>query len=465
MTSLSESLLLSKFIKTNKITTFSGLKDELEKIKDDEKCYSLDVKEDENVGLIYHNGEKHDTTEEIIALEDSTKSCIIDKKTLEPIVTQYNNIIYNDDATKYLNDKLWSDVVVYKCYEGTFIIVYNHEGKWYVSTRRCLNAKESIWVQNTSYLELFNDVIEEKFKIEDLDPNYCYHFILVHFANQNIIIRDPETREIILTMVTPKYSCQQLTMDEINLNPKLKLVFDKTIQPEIYHFSCLDEVIDYLNRTSEKDEIHKRVTSEGVIIKHYLGEIGKSVFVLLKLQTEIYQKLTKIKPNNNNVHQIYLELYQKDLLKEYLPYYTVDSSEIIRRINIAFKTLSHEILFLYFETRKKKNQLIYDKLPGIYRKVLFEIHGIFIKKKKEMDVSTEIDGTQSITIHDVYYYLKGLEPNTLRRIFYNRMMMIKNQINTGCFEESNKFITMQTYLMFQTTKDKDCDIDKYKDTN
>ena len=36
----------------------------------------------------------------------------------------------------------------------------------------------------------------------------------------------------------------------------------------------------------------------------------------------IYEKLIKLKPNNSNIHQSYLELFQKDKLNDFLPYFS-----------------------------------------------------------------------------------------------------------------------------------------------
>ena len=44
----------------------------------------------------------------------------------------------------------------------------------------------------------------------------------------------------------------------------------------------------------------KKVTNEGFILKYYTGEPFKSPFVILKLQTELYQKITTMKPNRSN---------------------------------------------------------------------------------------------------------------------------------------------------------------------
>ena len=89
---------------------------------------------------------------------------------------------------------------------------------------------------------------------------------------------------------------------------------------------------------------------------------------MIKLQTEMYQKISKIKPNNSNIYQCYLELYQKDKLQFYLPFVTKYYYDIIKRINNSMRTLSKEILNIYHVTRKKKIQKFMNYLEIIIKK-------------------------------------------------------------------------------------------------
>ena len=107
---------------------------------------------------------------------------------------------------------------------------------------------------------------------------------------------------------------------------------------------------------------------------------------------------------------------------------------------MSMKTLSREILNIYHTTRKKKNGDIYDCLPDSYKKILYGIHGLYIKGRKKDFLNGEaIEGNdiKSITVHDIYYYLKNLSPDQLKQIYLDRTELIKNMeivphLNMNC---------------------------------
>ena len=150
--------------------SFEDLRDEI-KAKDDSgnPKYYINMKENDDLFILYYDNlpKSVDTEHSSLAdeIEKGTRSCIFEKKTLKPIATQFNRIIYNAEAKEFLEGKDWGKIVVEKCYEGTILVVYNHNDKWYISTRRCLDASESTWIKNKSYKEMFEEAIEGKFVI------------------------------------------------------------------------------------------------------------------------------------------------------------------------------------------------------------------------------------------------------------------------------------------------------------
>ena len=214
-------------------------------------------------------------------------------------------------------------------------------------------------------------------------------------------------------------------------------------------FTNLSELMDNVSQLNKHDMGIKTITAEGYILKVYDNNKHTGLFKLLKIQTEIYQKLIQLKPNNINMSQNYLELYQKNLLNEHLPYFTKYTNDIINRIHMSMKNLSKEFLDLYHSTRQKKNSNLYNSLPDIYKKVLYGLHGLFIEFRK-LSFKKDIKSSKSITIHDVYYYLKKLHPFQLKHIYLERSNMIKNNLSNYSFINTDCIYTLTlTSLMFQ----------------
>ena len=435
-----------KQFKDNNIS-FDDLKTELYKVdKDGCRVYNLNVKENDDLALIYYSDQRHDELPGT-PLEQSCKSYILEKATLDPIATQFNKIIYNEDAIEFLEDKKWSDVIVQKCYEGTMLLVFYHKDKWYVTTRRCLDASDSIWIKGRSYLDMFNEATKGKLNFDNLNKNYCYHFILVHYKNKNIVTYNrfgPEYKKIFHSMTSEKHTLKIINVDVPGI--------DKI---PVEHFRNLKSILKELSFMSIKDENYRKITEEGFILRY--GD--SSNFIIMKLQTPIYQKIKKMKPNNSNVNQIYLELYQKDSLSVYLPYFTKFTGNITNRIHNAMKHLSKEVMDLYHCTRQKKNPQIYEQLPNSYKQVLYNLHRLYIEFRKpdfkDRETNHNLESIQelktqhprSINIHDVYYYLKSLPPKNLRQLFFDRIAMLKNENNLFLIQKCIS-INTQTALMF-----------------
>lgn len=403
----------------SKFKTYDELKNELTKKLDDTNVYNISLKEDDNCVMIYYNTNNENVTDpEQLKLETYCRSVILDKSTLKPINIQYNKILYNEESINFVksNNINTNQVVIQKCYEGTIILVFNSNNKWYVSTRRCLDARESVWANETSYYDMFMDAISNKFKLEDLNPNYCYQFILVHHLNRNIVNYDwlgQYYKEVYHILTNEKY-----TLKELNtvINSKVRYVQEEK-------FNTFEELFQELKTINDNDMTQKKISTEGYILRYYPNGLYKGEYTLLKFQTNIYNNLIKMKPNNNSIHQCFLELYQKDKLNEFITYFGKSkyASEVIKRINTSVQNLANEILILYYQTRNKSNPELYNKLTESYKQALYEIHGKFINSKKN-----DPNIKKSINVYDIYNYLKSTNAKHLRYLFHDRYNIIGN---------------------------------------
>ena len=88
-----------------------------------------------------------------------------------------------------------------------------------MSTRSCLDARNSFWASNKSYYDLFLDAIGisfDEFTLH-LKPENNYYFVLVHYENKNIVdytnyFNDPNYKEIVHVLTRDR-----LTQNDIDL--------------------------------------------------------------------------------------------------------------------------------------------------------------------------------------------------------------------------------------------------------
>lgn len=428
--------------------TFEQLKNKLHDISNN---IVIKEYEDSNLVLIANNYTKD--IQHLTDLEKECRSVIIDKETLEVIHYTYDNIYYNEDAKNYLLSICSGDerytITIQECFEGTLLSVYNYNDKWMISTRKCLDANESKWNNDKTHYELFLEVIEEDFDTftKRLNPDYCYLFVLVHHENKNIIHNDKNIVDYTRYLgdsyknIVHILSRKRSTHEEVNVtNPVLFTEkHERIIHPQVYEdYSKLDE-------ENSKEEISLPLTIEGLVVKVFDNETGKSA--ILKLQTNTYQMMSSLNPNNNNIYKSFVELYQHDKLRKHLEYFS-DNAKIknplfseepydtLGVVDATFKVITSELLelfkALYLRGISHRDRELYDILPKEYKTVLYRMRGIFFQKRenyyKNLNKDDEERETKdmrkiNLQINDIYQLLKSYNTKELLDLMYARKVM------------------------------------------
>jgi hypothetical protein len=339
-------------------------------------------------------------------------SFILNKNTMEILAIFETPIKSNTEAIVEIKKEIsWSETDITELIEGYNIIVYNQNNKWEISTEYSLDAK-NIKYRKNSIKDLFNEIIDSSF-YEKLDKDNVYHYIINHHKNYGLLSNNhygSGHKELKLTRISRKNN-PYIIVSECFEKIKIKTT---------------EELINNLNKISHDDLINKKLSKVGYrIYIRYLDEI-----MVYDIQTPIYHQISNILPKNMNIYQGFLELYQSNKLKEYISYFTNYPHEIVNRLNQSLRTISKEILNIYHATRKKQNKDIYDNLPETFKRVLYNIHGIYIDTRKtNFEDGIEINKLSglSITFHDIYYYLKSISHIQLRDIFFERKILIENK--------------------------------------
>jgi hypothetical protein len=412
--------------------------------------------ESENIMLLYHKFDMPTNSE----FEQECRSLVLDMDNLNVISYTCPNPIINKNAQQFLlnNNDLVLDM--YKCYEGTIISLFKHKNKWYISTRRCLDSKDSVWA-DTNYNELFMSVINkenitfDEF-VEKLNPDYGYYFILIHHKNKHIIDYTNQFGE--------NYT-------------KLCLVFvrDKTTQSEIndYELNKYDNIFkpdkmtmeDFAN---ENQKLSVDINIEGIIIK--TNKDNKNY--LFKLQTNSYQ-FSKAIGHNSNIFKGYLYLYQNGTLKNYIennkdhknlekivnPYNSNESFDTVGVVDCVFKVLTSELFELYkllwkLTNGQHQNLDLYNMLPKEYKDILYGLRGLYFKIK----ATKKLFG-----IKDIYQYLKNIDIEQLcalirqRKLIFNWITISNNKnenlnlfktVSSHCDKVNIKLIAIFTNKIF-----------------
>lgn len=387
---------------------------------------------DDDLLLIYHKFDQKTSTD----LERECRSIILDKKTKKIISYTCENPVNNNEALEHLLLNTSTEKTISKCYEGTLLSLF-FKDKWYVSTRRCLNSQDSFW-GNKSHYNMFMDVLNnsgfETFEqfTENLNKNHCYYFVLIHHQNKNIVdyVNEFGNDYTKLVLAFVKEQDNQKELDLYNLD------LDKILCKNIF-ISEKIENLESFDTINQNEQFKLPPSLEGVIIKTVNETNNKTQ--LFKLQTKSYQFAKSI-GSDKNIYMGLLHLYQKDKLVDYLenknnthlkklinPLNLQESYDTIGIIDAVFKVFTSELFELFkvlwdIKTGKRLNDSLYKLLPKEYKDILFEIRGLYFKKKADGIVNNKPNFLQ---IKDIYQLLKSISTenfcalNKMRKLMYN----------------------------------------------
>ena len=410
--------------------------------------------EDDNLVLIYNRYDDSNMSE----LKRECRSLVLDKKTLVMKSYSCDTPIILSKKEEVLDSPL---TVINKSYEGTYLSVFYHNNKWYVSTRRCLNSNESVY--NTtgsnflkSHYQMFEEVLLKAgyANFDDfnkcLDINSSYYFVLIHHENKHIIDYTHifDTNYTFLSLV----SIRDSNMTELNIYEKNLPFINKYIfLPE--RLSSINEFDNMINNYNMKPK------DEGLIIKVFSSITNK--YSLYKLQTDSY-KLELVIGKDQNMYKGLIHLYQNNKLTEYFnqnpesklvkiinPLNTRESYFSTGIVDSTFRVCTSELFELFksvcsLKTGKSQDKELYEVLSKEYKDMIYGIRGIYYKKKSLLFENTNDKTSQELknshlTISDIYNYLKKLSVDIIinflkaRKLMYNWVNFEKNNENINKF--------------------------------
>jgi hypothetical protein len=233
--------------------------------------------------------------------------------------------------------------------------------------------------------KLFN-YATSSYDFNKLNTSYKYYLTLYHNSINKILHKDSLCDPFIYLIMIYDSNFNKINND---------CIFP--VEPS-YKVSSYQELIS-LTDIMNQDIINTKIINN-IGYKIYLFTQEKNITTLqcYEIITDMYNILKTIIGKETNIHKVCIELYKKDMLINYLHYLHKYPYDIIQRINSSFKTCAKEITNIYHITRNKKNSDLYEILPKLYKKILYNIHNIYVKSDEKYK--------KSITWSDIYHYIK-----------------------------------------------------------
>lgn len=311
-------------------------------------------KVDENEDLeLYHFNYDYEYGDSNLKL----KGVVVDKSTKEIVcTTSIHNIEYDIQNISYvpnITEIDWKKSLVMISHEGCFLRVFYHNGKWYISTHRKLDANNSRWGTKYSFKNLFVNALKEyydestQFDIDTdffnkLNTDMVYTFLLRNNQSNRIVCNAPSANDskIYYTGLFPK---------GVNHNyiPQLESEFEPECLKHInitqkIPVEKMSDVVRFVNNQSYKYH-------QGVIVFYNDGE-NTHIF---KLMCPKYLEYKEIRNNCSNLIYRYAQLRKDNVNKEKIielfPQFSYDFFQFENTLNKIANHISGQYINRYLK--------------------------------------------------------------------------------------------------------------------
>lgn len=304
----------------------------------------------------------------------------------------------------------------YESHEGTLIRLwfYEEENKWYLSTHRKIDAFKSKWASNTSYGDLFNNIIQENIHISwadqeefddetqeentnvfdyfcsTLNKKYIYTFLIRNTIKNRIVVNAYTKPALFCIGVFDRSNDFKL----VNTPKSLKFS-----NPNEYKFTTIENLIVDIQKMNPYE-------LQGLIM---VTDEGKSI----KLLNSEYDRLSKLRANVPSLEFRYIQLRNTIDMNDFIKLYS-DHSDTFRNIEDILADISTNIFKKYIQRFIIKKQAV---LPPCQYKIMTSIHKEYLSR--------------NIPIVNHTYVIEYLNKCTDKELYYLYKNYIQNQQKYG----------------------------------
>lgn len=316
----------------NKISSF----EEVKKTFSNEP-YNFQVKYNDEYYMLCHTDKSPDNV--------LTKECfgiIFDKNKVNKVVCygfdKINKIKGDDD--EFLKD--FDSLEVQEAEDGSLIKVFWYNGKWNVSTKKCLDANKAYWTSSKSFFKMFEECCESmNFDYKKLDKTNCYMFVLKH-PNNRIVF--PYKKKSLTHVGTRNME----TLREVDYKTELPL-------PKKYKFSSWKELVESFKNST--------FLFQGYILKNKNNE--RRI-----IENDDFLKVKELKGNNPSVKFQYLNLRRKNqhhLFAKYYPEYKTYFNDVEENLSYLANKLYQTYVRVYI--KKDTRWVVNEEFWGFLNKL------------------------------------------------------------------------------------------------
>tara|TARA_Y100000992_G_C21274443_1_gene499044 strand:- start:5515 stop:7251 length:1737 start_codon:yes stop_codon:yes gene_type:complete len=276
----------------------------------------------------------------------------------------------DDDVFFDKNKKVLENVIIQEYIEGTMINLFNYNNEWIISTKGNIGGNNKFFRDNTRISKSFKQMFDEVLKSLNIDYGvfnklYSYSFVMKHVDNR--IINPILKNELYLI------NCYD-TLKYTSFPEFIYMIFPKE------HFHSLIQagiklpvIVPYGNSYYDKlkliDLFGSPKTAYNVMGINLLDtSSGKRT----KIRNPNYEELKRLRGNQAKMEYHYIELRNKDRIKEFLDFFPEYDEEFMF-YEIKITDFCDSLYNNYIDCYLKKKAPLKEFSPK-FRNFMYKIH-------------------------------------------------------------------------------------------
>jgi hypothetical protein len=260
---------------------------------------------------------------------------------------------------------------------------------WRVHTRSTLDAR-CRYFSKRSFSVLFYEALGPVVpNLEVLDTSVCYSWVLSHPENRIVCeVPKPAVTLVGQYRVAEDASFVEIPREETPaaLAAALPKAFSTT---------------DVMGTLGMMAAMNGSLKSQGIVMK-CAGQPMKR----WKLRSQLYKTVRHMRGNQARLDFLWMDMWSKGTLNEYLRYYPEERSAINSVVN-RWKAITQDVFKIYTDVFKARTAEK-STIPAKYRPLVYGVHNMYMNVLKPQ-------GGRSVTWADVVKHMNGLD--TAQKIF------------------------------------------------
>ena len=366
------------FLNSHNVSAFEDVRDLLNN-------HDIKVKEEGNLYLVYYKREGNNVN----PLQYECNGMILEKDTNRIVCNSYNKFCkYNDDVLPKFKSN-FDEIVIENCVEGTLLRVYYYAGFFRVATKKCISARNSKWRSEKNYEVMFREAVQNThFSHFQFEKNKVYFFLLKHPENVSVFnYQFPD----LVHLETFRIEGNVVHREDI----ERVTLFDEA--------NTYEELVYYMNNQTEET-----MKYQGVVLYNRNDPMLKQ-----RIYFKFYNQMRELYGNESSRFIRFLELRSRpEVMKLYMKYYPQHKKMFID-YEKGFIKFGTDLNNMYVKIRVQKKE---GRVQKNFRKLLYDLHGIYLKTRVPVSVTTIINHLMTLDKRLIKFLYENYKTNGLYEI-------------------------------------------------